>query len=190
MVEAMAGSAEDWKRRLLRPVAGRGVTLETLREGPVRNPKTGALRFPDRKVETPSGKVRLLGAAAVAPAPDPERHADYPLWLFSNSTAESQASQWVGDGPGRLLWVAVHPAAAGGLRDGDEVVLESRHGALRAVLRLDGSQRQDVAIVPKGGHFDRGQSANSLIAARATDLGLGAAYLDCRVRIRDPGSPR
>jgi hypothetical protein len=37
--------------------------------------------------------------------------------------------------------------------------------------------------VPKGGHFDRGHSANALIAARATDLGLGAAYLDCMVRI-------
>jgi hypothetical protein len=37
--------------------------------------------------------------------------------------------------------------------------------------------------MPKGGHFDRGHSANALIPARATDLGLGAAYLDCMVRI-------
>jgi hypothetical protein len=37
--------------------------------------------------------------------------------------------------------------------------------------------------VPKGGHFDRGQSATAIIPAVATDLGLGAAYLDCLVRI-------
>jgi hypothetical protein len=37
--------------------------------------------------------------------------------------------------------------------------------------------------MPKGGHFDRGQSANALIEAVPTDLGLGAAYLDCGVRI-------
>ena len=61
--------------------------------------------------------------------------------------------------------------------------LVSAHGSLRVELRLDPAQRRDIAIVPKGGHFDRGQSANVLIAARATDLGLGAAYLDCLVRI-------
>ena len=39
-----------------------------------------------------------------------------------------------------------------------------------------------AATVPL--HFDKGQSANALIPARATDLGLGAAYLDVLVRIR------
>ncbi|MGA1525026.1 MAG: hypothetical protein ACO4CZ_13755, partial [Planctomycetota bacterium] len=59
-------------------------------------------------------------------------------------------------------------------------------GSLPAKLRLDAAQRSDVAIVPKGGWFDRGLSANALIAAVPTDLGLGAAYLDCRVRGRRP----
>ena len=48
----------------------------------------------------------------MAPAADPERHADYPLWLFSNSTAESQGSQWVG--MGRRL-VLAEPAFAAAL---------------------------------------------------------------------------
>jgi len=34
-----------------------------------------------------------------------------------------------------------------------------------------------------GGAFERGHAANALIEARATDLGLGAAYLDCLVTI-------
>ena len=54
------------------------------------------------------------------------------------------------------------------------------------VLRLDPSQRRDVVIVPKGGHFDSGTCANALVPARATDAGEGAAYLDCRVRIVRP----
>jgi hypothetical protein len=53
-----------------------------------------------------------------------------------------------------------------------------------AELRFDDQQRSDVAIMPKGGHVDRGHSANSLIEAHPTDIGLGAAYLDCRVAIR------
>ena len=180
---AMAGSAEDWKRRLLAPVAGKGAALEDLRRGPVRNPLAGALRFPDGKVLTPSGRVRLLTEAPPAPAPDPE----HPLWLFSNSTLESQASQWVGEGLGDHTWVAVHPEVVPGAVAGQLVTVTSDLASLRAVLRLDPEQRRDVAIMPKGGHFDRGQSANALIRARATDLGLGAAYLDCRVRIRWPG---
>jgi anaerobic selenocysteine-containing dehydrogenase len=70
-----------------------------------------------------------------------------------------------------------------GVREGAPVRVCSARGELRATLRLDPAQRRDVAVVPKGGAFDRGHSANALIAARATDLGLGAAYLDCLVRI-------
>ena len=81
------------------------------------------------------------------------------------------------------IWVAVHPDAVPGLTDGQEVVVESGRGRVAATLRLDPRQRTDVAVMPKGGHFDRGQSANSLVEARTTDIGMGAAYLDCRVRV-------
>ncbi|MEC7726747.1 MAG: hypothetical protein VYD05_14595, partial [Planctomycetota bacterium] len=56
-------------------------------------------------------------------------------------------------------------------------------GEVEAELRFDDRQRVDVAIMPMGGQFDRGHSANVLIEARPTDLGLGAAYLDCFVRL-------
>lgn len=91
---------------------------------------------------------------------------------------------WSGRGLGELAWIVVHPDAVPGLQAGATVIVESVQGELRCELRLDAQQRRDVAIMPKGGHFDRGQAANALIAARATDLGLGAAYLDCKVRIR------
>jgi anaerobic selenocysteine-containing dehydrogenase len=141
--------------------------------------------FAEGHVATPSGRVRLLDRLrhdAFADEGDPER----PLWLFSNSTEKSQSSQWAVD-PGDRLPVTVHPdRAPAGLGDGDVVIVESARGRMRAVLRLDARQRRDVAIVPKGGSFDRGSSANALIEARPTDLGLGAAYLDCRVRILAP----
>ena len=79
----------------------------------------------------------------------------------------------------------MHPDAAAGCADGDRVVVTSALASIEAELRLDPQQRRDTAIMPKGGHFDRGQSANTLIEARATDLGLGANYLDCRVSIRN-----
>ena len=96
---------------------------------------------------------------------------------------KSQASQWAGKGLAERTWVVVHPEAAGGLAEGDVVTVRSAKGALEAELRFDAEQRRDVAIMPKGGHFDRGHCANKLIEAQPTDLGLGAAYLDCRVVI-------
>jgi anaerobic selenocysteine-containing dehydrogenase len=181
-------SIDDLKRRALADVAARGASLDDLRRsgGAVRSPASGPLLFPDGRVLTPSGRVQLPVAAppAVEVAAPPARPgSSAPLWLFSNSTAKSQASVWSGKGPGEHAWVAVHPDAVPGIADGTLVEVESATGRLSAMLRHDAAQRRDVAIVPKGGHYDRGQSANGLIAARATDLGLGAAYLDCLVRI-------
>jgi anaerobic selenocysteine-containing dehydrogenase len=178
---AMAGTIDDYKRRLLAPAAERGLSLEALRAaGAARNPAAREILFEGGRVQTPSGKVELMTEAPQRPAPP----RGFPLWLFSNSTERSQASQWSGKGLGEHTFVRVHPAAAGGRAEGELVTVESEHGAVRARLELDPGQREDVAIMPKGGHFDRGQSANALIEARATDLGLGAAYLDCWVRLR------
>lgn len=175
----MAGTIDDYKRRLLSRVEGRGASLEHLRAGAVRNPLAPKRLFEDRTVETANGRVQLLSGLPTRSAP----RDDYPLWLFSNSTEKSQASQWSGRGLGEHSWIRVHPAAANGLESGHLVTVESAHGKLRAELRLDPSLRPDIAVMPKGGHYDRGHSANALIAAKPTDLGLGAAYLDCRVRI-------
>ena len=77
----------------------------------------------------------------------------------------------------------MHPDALPNVAAGAVVRVTSATGEIEAELRHDPEQRRDVAIMPKGGQFDRGHSANVLIAARATDIGLGAAYLDCLVRV-------
>ncbi|MBM3962232.1 MAG: molybdopterin-containing oxidoreductase catalytic subunit [Planctomycetes bacterium] len=180
-------SLDHLKRHALGNVAGQGAGLESLRKhGVVRSPVAEPLLFPSGRVLTATGRVQLLGEAAPPPdlpVPPAQVGASAPLWLFSNSTEKSQASQWAGKGLGERLWVAVHPDAVPGIADGGKVRIESVAGSLAAEVRHDPAQRRDVAIVPKGGHFDRGQSANAIIPAVATDLGLGAAYLDCLVRI-------
>ena len=175
----VAGSATEWKRRLLRRVEPLGVTVERLEKESVRNPLVGNILFERGRFPTPSGKMRLL---AVVPSP-PEDEPGFPLWLFSSSTEHSQCSQWVGPAP-TVVEATCHPDAAPGLGDGAEVLVESALGSLRARLKLDALQRPDVVLVPKGGHFDSGTCANALVKARPTDAGEGAAYLDCRVRIR------
>ena len=180
-------SVDQLKRQALSLVEGQGAGLDDLRrDGAARSPMSGPLLFPDRRVKTANGRVQLIDREpdpVEVPEPAPVEAGSGVLWLFSNSTEKSQASQWAGKGLGERVWVAVHPDAVPGMRAGEVVRVVSAFGEVAAELRLDPLQRSDVAIMPKGGHFDRGQSANALIEARPTDLGLGAAYLDCFVRI-------
>ena len=171
------GTAREWKERLLARVAPLGVTVDSLERASIRNPFAEKVLFEGRKFATPSGRVNLVHALPPVPPEEP----GYPLWLFSNSTEQSQSSQWAIPEPD-LLQATCHPSAANGFADGDVVRLESAIGGMRVRLRFDPAQRPDVVIVPKGGNYDRGNCANVLVRARLTDAGEGAAYLDCRVR--------
>jgi len=180
-------SIDQLKRRALSSISGQGADLNSLRKsGAMRSPVARPLLFSEGRVFTASGRVQLLTeapeAAEVSP-PTAEANCSEPLWLFSNSTEKSQGSQWAGRGLGKRVWIKVHPDALPGVAEGSVVKVWSATGEIEADLLHDDKQRLDVAVMPKGGHFDRGHSANQLIAARPTDIGMGAAYLDCLVRI-------
>jgi anaerobic selenocysteine-containing dehydrogenase len=106
----------------------------------------------------------------------------YPLQLGSFSTPKAQSSQWsvTWDGP---IEARCHPDAAPGVRDGAEAQVTSRWGTMRVRLRHDPQMRPDMLVIPKGGWLRDGAAANVLVEARTTDIGLGAAYYDERVRI-------
>ncbi len=177
--DLMAGSATDWKRRLVEPVLGRhGATFDALEAGPIRSPIAPKVLFANRKFSTISGRVNLVRDQPPVDAPD----INYPLWLMSLSTAKAQSSQWAisEDGPAQ---VTVHPEACQGLADGSICRLESAIGSMLVTIHHDARQRRDVAIVPKGGHYSQGRCANVLLKARTTDLGEGGALYDERVRL-------
>ena len=171
------GSAREWKKRLLSRVEAAGVSLEQLERASVRSPFAETVLFEGRQFATPSGRVNLIHALPPVPPEEP----GYPLWLFSNSSEQSQSSQWAVPEP-ELLQATCHPSTAPGFADGEVVRLESAIGSMRVRLRFEEGQRPNVVIVPKGGNYDRGNCANALVRARLTDAGEGAAYLDCRVR--------
>ena len=172
------GTAREWKERLLSRVAPLGVTVSKLERESVRNPLAEKVLFARRVFPTATGRVNLVHTTPPSPPEEP----GFPLWLFSNSTEKSQSSQWAGAPPDALT-ATCHPDAAKGFADGEKIYVESALGRVKAVVKHDPAQRRDVVIVPKGGHFDRGTSANALIRARTTDAGEGAAYQDCRVRL-------
>ena len=187
--ERFAGSHASWKQRLIsREAAAAGVTLDRLEQGAFRNPLSAKVLFADGKVATPSGRVNLM---AEPPKEVPSRPAAYPLALMSLSTDRAQSSQW-SVAPSDLAECTVHPetAAAAGLTDGARARLESAVGSMEVTVRCDPRQRRDVALVPKGGHRSAGRCANTLIAARLTDLGEGGALYDEGVRLSSLSTPK
>jgi anaerobic selenocysteine-containing dehydrogenase len=186
--EVMAGSAREWKARLIAPTLGpHHIDMDDFDGGErvLRSPLSPRVLFADRKFATPSGKVNLvtgdgLPDEALEPATAPE---GFPLRLLALSTERAQSSQWSRkpEGPAE---VTVHPDAAPGIPDGGTAVLESARGTLTVRVVHDRRQRKDVLLAAKGGHLRDGQCMNVLISARTTDIGEGGALYDEWVRLR------
>ena len=177
--EALRGSPVEWAERLLVPVGDR-VRLEELRRGTVRNPKIDDVLFAGKRFATEDGRFHFVTDADLEePAPDPE----YPLQLGSFSTPKAQSSQWSVPWDDEPVEARCHPDSAAGVPDGGRARITSRIGSMRVRLRHDPDLRPDLVVVPKGGWLRHGAAANALVRAATTDLGLGAAYYDERVRL-------
>ncbi len=174
----LAGSAREWKERILRKDAGFTVAqLES--DGPQRSALSPKVLFADRKFATKTGRVNLITSAPARSRVSGE----YPLWLMALSTEKSQNSQWSKGQPKGPAVVTVHPDAARGIPDGGLARLESAIGSMPVEVRHDPGQRRDVALLAKGGHLRENRNANLLSRARATDLGGGGALYDEPVRL-------
>jgi anaerobic selenocysteine-containing dehydrogenase len=178
--ERLAGSPEQYVDRLLGPMAARGLTRDALAKGGLRKPDAPRVLFEGKRFATPSGRFQLVGDFPDAPDALDD---GFPLHLMSISTTKNQSSQISrAEQLAALPVVTLHPDAAPGKRDGDEATLASPISSVRVRLRFDARQRRDVVIYPKGrwGAFG---GPNSLVRARPTDAGGGAAYYDQGVRI-------
>jgi anaerobic selenocysteine-containing dehydrogenase len=178
--DRLAGSAREWKRRLLAPrLSPEGVSLEDLERGAIKNPLAPEVLFEGRVFPTATGRVNLM---TEAPPASPAREAEFPLHLMAISTRDSQSAQWAHGAPSQLV-ATVHPEVAQGIADGGRGKLSSRVGSLEVVVKHDARQRRDVVLLPKGGHLHLAACANSLLEARLTDLGEGGALYEQGVRL-------
>lgn len=177
--DILAGSALEWKRRMVRHLEPYGITVDVLEKGAIRNPLAPYVLFEGRRFPTPSGRMRLIKQAPPPPMDDYE----YPLYLMALSHPLSQGSQWAVRCPDPLE-VKVHPDAASGIRDNEIGLLTSRISSIKVRVRHDPSQRRDVVVAPKGGSLYFGLGINTLIRARMTDMGEGAAFYEERVRLQ------
>jgi anaerobic selenocysteine-containing dehydrogenase len=175
----MAGEATAWIDKALAPMAAAGVTRAKLAEGGLRKPAAPRVLFEGRRFPTPTGRFQLIGDFPEEREP---LDAGYPLELLSCSTYRTQSSQVSRASQQEPAVITVHPDAAPGFVEGELVRLVSPLAEAVVRLAFDASQRNDVVIYPKGRWAKYG-GPNTLVRARATDHGEGAAYYDQGVRI-------
>jgi anaerobic selenocysteine-containing dehydrogenase len=177
---ALAGSPEEWMRRLLGPLAAHGVTLERLRQGPQRNPLLAAVPFADRRFGTPSGRFEFLGEFA------PGAPLSEGLHLVATKTLRMVNSQILPEDLPAAPTVGMHPRAAArlGLADGQRVRVVSPVGEVEARLAVDPAVRPDVLLFNPALWQGDKSGVNQLRESRITDLGETAAMHTTVVTVR------
>lgn len=143
-----------------------------------------AIPFPGHVFPTPSGKVEIASAQAVAAGAKllPTPHADAPaasgqLRLLSPASAWTMNSAYGNDPAIRAKLgapaVSLHPLDAPGLAEGDEVLLSNAEGTLSLRLKLDATLPRGVALAPKGHwpRFSGGANVNALYDGAHSDIG-------------------
>jgi anaerobic selenocysteine-containing dehydrogenase len=166
-----------------------------------RHPTAPIVAWSGGRFFTPSGKFEFVSGRAVseggpamasytAPgeaATGSSWAAQYPLVLVSPRHRDHTHSQFyhaVADGDG-LPAVRVHPDLLARLRimPGDRVRVSSPRGTMLGRAQPAPGQRPEVVVVYEGGSVLAGVGVNLLTPQLLTDLGLGAAYYECRCRV-------
>jgi anaerobic selenocysteine-containing dehydrogenase len=186
-------------------VVSPALTLERLREGPVRAPGAMDVAFADLRFPTPSGRIELLSEEAarrwgVDPLPSWREPAEwtggesakphrYPLHLLTPNTKNRIHSQF-GNlpsiralDPEPVVRLAAEDARHRGLRPGDRARLYNDRGTLTLRVRVDHGLRPGVVVVHNGWWLSEGGAVNVLSKARETDMGFGAAFHENLVEV-------
>jgi anaerobic selenocysteine-containing dehydrogenase len=179
---ALAGSAEDWMRRLLDPLAAQGLTLEALRERAQRNPQGEPVPFADRRFLTATGRFTFVDRFE----PPSTRPGDRELHLVATKTLKMCNMQVEPEDLPAEPVARLHPhtLAAFELSPGDAVLIESRTGQLRARAAADAELRRDVLLINPSLWKGDLCGVNQLRESFLTDLGDAAAMHETRVTLR------
>ncbi len=175
--------AEQWLGRLLAPTLSDQITLETLRRGPYRLPAAPMVPYADRRFDTPSGKYRFLTDFDL---PETKGDSSCPLHLLSISPPEWLCTEMTPADQQSLAVIRIHPdhAAALGICEGEEVIVENDLAQVRATARLDSDQRRDTVVFPRGKWLESGSGVNLLTRDLVSEVGCGTPYYETRVRLR------
>ncbi|MHB8171166.1 MAG: molybdopterin-containing oxidoreductase family protein [Thermincolia bacterium] len=193
---------DEWLMKAVEPLNEYGITLDTIKSGPVRCPVFNQVAWQERKFSTPSGKYELLSSAAgeetgdplpgfgdLGPLGDKELIREYPLQLMTPHPKFSLHSSFftpeLQELPNHPV-LRLHPdeGRARYLSKGDRATVETTVGELLVVVELTEEVRPGVAVILEGSWIKDGGGVNRLVPEIEADMGGGTAYYDCRCQVR------
>ncbi len=216
-LDGMEGTATEWLARAARPLRERhGVELGELKGRSFKNPEAVDVPWAGGRFATPSGKYEFYSEKAardgLPPLPvyqdefdaglkgdeDRRRGAEAAgqaklvgrLRLLTPQhrlSLHSQFHEKVTRGRGLTIYLPGGYARAHGVAEGERVRVLSDNGTVEATVSLDVTLQPDTAVIYSGGSVWRGEGVNFLTPDTMTDMGLGAAYYSCLVRVERLG---
>jgi anaerobic selenocysteine-containing dehydrogenase len=195
-------AVEAWLDRKLAHLPG--VTVERLRQGPVRMPDEREVAFADLRFPTASGKIELDSTEAAAmwkaerlpsyhepiETARPGDASRYPLHLLTPNTKHRIHSQFGNLAmmralePGPVLQMHPDDARRRQIRTGVRVRVFNDRGELTVPVRLDAGLRPGCVVLHNGWWLQDGGAVNVLSKARETDMGHGAAFHENMVDVQ------
>lgn len=193
---------EAWLNKRLAHLPG--VTLDSLRRGPLRVPDASEVAFADLKFQTPSGRIELDSTEAAqrwnvdrlplyrapveAVCPD-SGSTKRPLYFLTPNTKNRIHSQFGNLASMRAIEplpvLQMHPSDATdrGIAPGMRVRICNERGELTLPVRFDFGIRPGCVVLHNGWWLADGGAVNVLSKARETDMGHGAAFHENLVEV-------
>lgn len=176
-------SVDKWLKDICTPIQAQGCSLEELRKGPFRL-DAPMVPYADRRFPTSSGKFEFMTSFDPAHLEGPS--ADYPYTLLTVAAHKYICSERTLADHEPLPVVRLHPeeAALRGVRDGAPVLVQSRVGKIRSMLRVDPGMRRDCLVTERGGWIKAGHGLNLLTEDLVSVVGNGTSYYDTYVTVK------
>lgn len=190
---------EEWLEYVLSPVKEYGITLEGLRQAPLRAPYIPKVAWSDLSFNTPSGKIELASERALTEYSD--RVADPLLSACKQNSSsnflEQQEYPWhlLTPHPHHFLHsqfhetegfhLFIHPELAEKyyLSTGDYALVETEHGQLLARVSVSEDIHPKTVVLPEGGTVE-GFGVNQLIGGKGSDYGESTPYYEAHCQLR------
>lgn len=189
-------TSEEWLEYILSPVKHFGITLESLRQAPLRAPYIPEVAWSELNFGTPSGKIELASERALSEygdrVADPLLSAykkantvllqEYPWYLLTPHPHHSMHSQFH-ETEGFYLFIHPELAEKHYLSTGDFAFVETEHGQLLARVSVSEDIHPQTVVLPEGSTVD-GFGVNQLLGEKGSDYGESTPYYEVHCQLR------
>jgi anaerobic selenocysteine-containing dehydrogenase len=186
----------EWFEEALAPLLkGNDISIDDLKQAPIKVPGIQDIPWSDNSFHTPSGKYEFYSHTAKKEGFSPiaeyreitaKRSEEYPFYLLTPHLRGSlHSQQYVLMGEDHTPTVYMNDLRANelGIENWELVKVSTEKGQIEAKLAIDPKMSQDRIKIYEGWWLQRGGGINRLVPEVICEMGLLAAYYEvvCKV---------